>query len=176
MSANPFLGGDAVAEATEEIAHLDKQEVDLRTHTTGFGGMPVDNSDELAEVARRRAQAESALSSARWGAALRSLLIVRWAVPALALGLLWLGWTGKENRTATLAAGGAGILTTIVIVLYRRSLVGGGGDENSLGGMMAAQMDAAISVGIGTWLIGLIGVGLVLSGLGILRNPLAARA
>jgi len=175
ISANPLLGNDDVASVAEDIQRLDQEAQDLRTHTTGFGGMPVDNSAELAAVAKARAHAEHAMSAARWAATVKTLLVVRWAVPVLAALLLWLTWGGKESKAATLATGAAGILTALILWLYRGSLVGGG-DEDSIGGAIAARMDEAISLGIGTWLIGLLGIGLLLAGLGIIRNPLAARA
>lgn len=176
MSANPLLANDDTAGVAEEIESLDKQAADLRTHTTGFGGMPLDNSAELASIAKAREVAEKSLSAARTAKVVSGLLIVRWTVPVLAILLLWFSWSGKELRTMTIAAGAASIVTAIIMYAYRQSLVGGMSPENSLGGMISRQMDAVISVGIGTYLIGLLGVGLILAALGIVRNPLATRA
>lgn len=177
ISANPLLAGDDVAGAEEALKALDAREADVRQQTTGFGGMPMDNGPELRMIAERRAQAEARLSSARSAKIVNALLGVRWLVPLLACVLLWLCWSGKPARMATLATGGAAILTAIVIHAYRQSIVGlGGASENSFGAMISANLGAAISVGLGTWLIGLIGIGLLLAGFGIIRNPLAASA
>lgn len=177
VSANPLLGNDDLSGISEALKSLDAREADLRTHTTGFGGMPIDNSAELASLARTRSAMEGRLAAARTASFVTSLLIVRWAVPILAAVLLWFGWAGKELRTMTLATGAAAIVTAVIIYAYRQTLVGGlGGGEGTLGGMISRQMDAVISVGIGTYLIGLLGVGLILAGLGVARNPLAARA
>jgi hypothetical protein len=138
--------------------------------------MPVDNSAELAAVAKARAVAEKSLGAARIAKFVKGLLIVRWAVPVLAAVLLWFGWAGKQMRMMTLATGAAGVATAVILYAYRQSLVSVGGGEDSLGGMISKEMDAVISLGAGTYLIGLVGVGLVLAGLGLVRNPLAARA
>jgi len=177
ISANPFLANDDVSGAQEALEALDARAADLKTHTTGFGGMPIDNGPELKMIADERDRVAAQLGSARTAKTVTALLGVRWLVPLLAGLLLWFCWAGKPARTMTLATGGVSVLTAIVIYAYRQSIVGlGGASENSIGAMLSANLDAAISVGMGTWLIGLIGVGLVLAGLGIIRNPLAARA
>lgn len=176
ISANPLLANDDVDSARAELKRLDAQEIDLRTHTTGFGGMPVDNSQQLAAVAEQRAQAEHTLSSAKFASNMTSLLVVRWAVPILAVALLWLVWTDKPVARISLATGVAAIVTAAIVYEYRQVIVGAGGaPEDSIGGMLSKQMDAMVSVGLGTYLIGLCGIGLVLAGLGKVKNPLAAR-
>jgi len=177
VSANPLLANDDVSGAEEALKALDAREADLKAHMTGFGGMPLDNGPELKMIADERAQAEARLSSARTAKIVTALLAVRWLVPLLAGVLLWFCWAGKPAKAMTLATGGAAILTAIIVHAYRQSIVGlGGVDENSIGAMLSANLEAAISVGMGTWLIGLIGLGLLLAGLGIIRNPLGTRA
>jgi len=177
ISANPLFANDDVSGAQEALKALDARETDLKTHTTGFGGMPIDNGPELRMIAEQRAQAEAQLGSARTAKTVTTLLAVRWLVPLLACGLIWFCWASKPARTMTLATGGVSVLTAIVIYAYRQSIVGlGGASENSIGAMLSANLEAAISVGMGTWLIGLIGAGLLLAGFGVVRNPLAGRA
>jgi hypothetical protein len=175
ISANPLLGNDDPASVREEMQRLDARETDLRTHNTGFGGMPVDNSEELKMVARERTNLQAQLSHAQFASTISSLLIVRWLVPIGAIALLAFAWLDKSTRTLALATGGAAIVTAAVLYEYREVLVGGG-SEGSIGGMISRQMGAVITLGFGTWLVGLCGVGLVLAGLGVIRNPLAARA
>jgi hypothetical protein len=170
-----LLANGDVAAAEDAIKLLDQRAVDLRTHTTGFLGMPVDNRAELAAVATERAQAEKSLRAARSAKFVASLLIVRWTVPLLAALLLWFCWAGKPFRPVAIAAGAAGLVTAVVIYAFRQSLVGGG-EEGTIAGALSRQMDAVISVGIGVYLMGIVGVGLILVGLGIVRAPLAARA
>jgi hypothetical protein len=176
ISANPLLGNDDPASVREEMQRLDARENDLRTHNTGFGGMPIDNSEELKMVAKERANLQAQLSHAQFASTISSLLVVRWLVPIGAIALLAFAWLDKSTRTLALGTGAAAIVTAAVIYEYREVLVGGGGAEGSIGGMISRQMGAVIALGFGTYLVGLCGIGLVLAGLGIVKNPLAARA
>ncbi|MBB5986894.1 hypothetical protein [Sphingobium lignivorans] len=176
VSANPFLGNGNVAGAERALAELDAREAALQRPMTGFGGMPIDNGPALQRVAEARASMEARLSAARMARTANALLGLRWLVPLLAALLLWFCWMGKSTRTIALVTGGVSIVTAIAVFAYRQSIVTfAGAGENAIGAMVSANLEAAISVAIGTWLMGLIGVALVLAALGIVRNPLAAR-
>lgn len=176
VSSNPLLANDDVAGVRESLQQLDARENDLRTHNTGFGGMPIDNSDELKMVAKERTNLQAQLSHAQFAATISSLLIIRWLVPILAITVLAFAWLDKGVNKLAIATGAVAILTAAVIWEYREVLVGGGGSEGSIGGMISRQMGAVISLGFGTYLVGLCGIGLVLAGLNVIKNPLAARA
>ncbi len=176
ISANPLLAQDDVADVRDDLKQLDAMEAEVR-RATGFGGMPVDIRPDLRSIAQQRAVAEKRLSSARFAAAMTNLLVVRWSVPILAAVLLWMTWGGKELRTLSLATGVAAIVTSAIIYEYREVLVGSGGaPQGSIGAMMSRQLDAAVSLGFGTYVIGLCGVALIVAGLGLIRNPLARDA
>lgn len=176
ISANPLLANDNAGAVEARINQLDAMELQLKQQTTGYLGMPVDNSQELRSIAEQRANLNNQLSSARNAGIVTNLLIVRWLVPILAAALLWFCWVGKNTTKLALATGAAAIVTAIVIYVYREVIVGGGGaPEDSMRGMLGSQLDAVISLGFGTYLIGLCGIGLVLAGLGVVKNPLASK-
>lgn len=177
LSANPMLANDDVESATEQLKRINERSADLRRHAIGFGGMPMDNGSELQQLAKQRSDAERQLGSARFAATVANLLVLRWSVPIMAIILLWLGWTGRDTKRVSLAAGVAAIVTAAIVYEYRETIVGAGNAAaDSIGAMLSKQMDAAISLGFGTYLIALCGVGLILGGLGVIRNPLADRA
>jgi len=175
VSSNPLLANDDVAGVRESLQQLDARENDLRTHTTGFGGMPIDNSEELKMVAKERTNLQAQLSHAQFASTISSLLVIRWLVPILAIAVLAFAWLDKGVNKLAIGAGAAAVLTAAVIWEYREVLVGGGA-EGSIGGMISRQMGAVISLGFGTYLVGLCGIGLILAGLNVIKNPLAARA
>lgn len=176
VSANPLLANDDVVGVREALQQLDAREADLRTNTTGFGGMPMDNSAGLRMLAKERANLQARLSQAQFASTIGSLLAVRWLVPIGAIALLAFAWMDKSTKALALATGVVAVLTAAILYEYREVLVGGAGPVGSIGGMISRQMGAVISLGFGTYLIGLCGIALVLAGLGVLKNPLAARA
>lgn len=176
VSANPMLAKDDVMTARKQLLTLDEREADVRAHSTGFGGMPMDIGPELKSIAEQREEAQKRVSAAGFASTVKSLLVVRWATPILALALLWFCWVGREVKPLSLATGGASLATALIIYGYRETIVRGDGVEGSIGDAIARQMEAAIVLGWGTYLIGLIGIGLILAGLGIVKNPLAAKA
>lgn len=177
VSANPLLANDNVEGVRAAMQDLDERENELRTRTTGFGGMPIDNSAQLAMVAKQRANLQAQLSSAQFASTIGNLLVIRWLVPILAIAVLAFAWLDKGVNKLAILTGAVAIVTAAVLYEYREVLVGGGGrPEVSIGGMISRQMSAVISLGFGTYLIGLCGIGLVLAGLNVLKNPLAARA
>ncbi|MBC9030805.1 hypothetical protein IAG41_00215 [Sphingomonas sp. JC676] len=176
VSANPLLANDDVAGVREALQELDARETDLRTNTAGFGGMPMDNSAGLRMVAKERVNLQAQLSRAQFASTIGGLLVIRWLVPIGAIALLAFAWMEKSTRVLALATGAAAAVTAAILYEYREVLVGSGSPAGSIGGMISRQMGAVVSLGFGTYLIGLCGIALVLAGLGILKNPLAARA
>ena len=177
INTNPLLANDNAGAVEARIKQLDAAELQLKQQTTGYLGMPVDNSYQLRSIAEQRVNLNNQLSSARNAGIVTNLLFVRWLVPILAAALLWFCWVGKNTRTMALGTGAAAIVTAIVIYAYREVIVGGGGaPEDSMRGMLGAKLDAVISLGFGTYLIGLCGIGLVLAGLGVVKNPLANKS
>lgn len=176
VNANPLLGNDNAEAIQAQLQQLDEREQDLRTHTTGFGGMPLDNSGELKMVAKERTSLQAQLSHAQFASTISTLLVIRWLVPILAVALLAMAWMDKGVNKLAIGTGAVALLTAALIYEYREVLVGGASPEGSIGSMISKQMSAVISVGFGTWLIGLCGIGLIVAGLGLVRNPLAARA
>jgi len=174
-SLNPLVNDD-VASVQAALKQLDEREARLRAATTGFAGMPIDNSAELKMVAEERASAEARLSSARFASTVSSLLIVRWLVPVLAIALLAMAWLDKPVNKVAIGTGAVAIVTAALIYEYRQILVGGSNPAGSLGSMISERMSAIVSIGFGTWLIALCGIGLVVAGLGMVKNPLAAKA
>lgn len=174
ISANPFLSNSDTTSIEQQLQRLDAAELDLKQHSTGFGGMPVDNTGPLQRIAEERQQLNEQLGSARTAGIVTSLLSVRWLVPILAAVLLWFCWSGRGTRTLAIGTGVVSLATAAIIYAWRGAIVGGGGaPEDSLAGMMGGHLSAMISIGFGTWLIGLLGFGLILTALELVKNPLA---
>ena len=81
--------------------------------------------------------------------------------------LIWQAWRGAALRIPSLAAGGGAILAFVIVYAMKAS-IGTGIDE------VDARIQSLVSLGIGAWLMALCGIGLILAGLGIIKNPLAA--
>jgi hypothetical protein len=192
LSANPLLGDDG-SYAADRLAKIDAAESQLR-ESLARSGAPVPTAAEIArapsggdlygvttyagrfkELAQERQKLSQQVSDAKWRNTLSAALVIRFLVPIGACVLLWLAWSGGALRTPAIATGLVSIIAALIVYLYRGSLFGHA-DEGSLGGAISRQFDAVISVGFGTYLIGLIGIGLILAGIGVLRNPLAAKA
>lgn len=99
--------------------------------------------------------------------ALEALLVLRFAAPLAALWLIWAAWQGRKERMPMLAAGASAILAGILVFLFRSAVL------SAIPSFARAQMGSVISIGMGTWLLLLVGAALIAAGLGILRNPLA---
>jgi len=194
MSANPLLS-DNGSYATGRLAELEKDEAELR-QVMAQRNIPMPSEAEIAnaktgmmsmmtgeqsvasrfkELADEKAKLNQQVSDGNWRSMISGALIVRYLIPIGACLLLWLVWSGKATRTPSLAVGGISILFGLLIYLYRGALVGHP-VEGSIGAAISQQLDAVVSVGWGTWIIAACGLGLVLAGLGIVRNPLATQA
>jgi hypothetical protein len=188
--ASPLF--DSADSADGRLAEIEKERQELRAQLTARGlPMPSDAEIAAAPAANifgetsyagqfKRLDAESerlerAASDAHWRSLLSTALVLRYLVPLGACALMVLAWVGKPVARPSLGVGAVSILVALLVVLYRGALIGHP-DKDSLGGMISAGMDAAISVGFGVYAIGLIGVALIAGGLGYFRNPMAAKA
>ncbi|MXP29968.1 hypothetical protein GRI58_14250 [Porphyrobacter algicida] len=98
-------------------------------------------------------------------AGFKALLMLRFLAPLMAIFLFWRAWASAASKMVVLATGAAAILAFLLIELVKIGLTQG----SDLGQMIGL----AVGTGIGAWLILLCGIGLILTGLGILGNPLA---
>jgi len=83
-----------------------------------------------------------------------------YAVPLLALTLATFSWNGRPLRLVSLASGTSSVIA--FGLLWNLTALAAVGD------------DAILRLGFGAWIVLLAGIALVLSGLGKIRNPLAA--
>lgn len=188
VAANPLLV-DNGKYATDRLAKIAEEEGELRQELI-TRGLPMPSDAEIANaktnmfnetIASRfkdlrdeKAKLEQQVSDASWRDTLNTLLVARFLVPLAAVWLIWLAWSGGALRTPSIAAGAVSVAVALMFYIYRGALIGHPA-EDSIGAAIAGRMDAMISVGWGTYLIGLCGVGLILSGLGVVKNPLAAK-
>lgn len=161
------------AKAEREMAESRAKDFDDREKqlqnviaTTGAGtpvgwfGSGGSAGDALKELQDERAKSDASRDS-HAGSFLLGFMWLVYAVPLLALALIGLSWTGRSLRTASLAAGISGIVA--FALLWNLTSLATIGD-----GM------AMLTLGFGAWIIVLASIALGLSGLGKLRNPLAA--
>jgi len=114
---------------------------------------------------------------------LNTLLPLRFLALAGALALLWASWTANPMvRLISIGTGAAAATTGVLIYLLRSALSDLVGVQagSMLGSVaeasMQAEFEAAVSLGWGVYLIAAAGVALIAAGLGMIRNPLAARS
>jgi hypothetical protein len=194
IGANPLLSDDN-SYATERLAQMERDEGELRQQMAQ-GNIPMPSKAEIAkaktgmismmtgeqtvasrfkEFADEKAKLNQQISDGNWRSMISGALVIRYLVPIGACLLLWLAWSGKVAKTPTLAVGGVSVLFGLLVYLCRGALVGHP-VEGSIGEAISQQLDAAVSVGWGTVIIAACGVALLLAGLGVARNPLAAKA
>ncbi len=101
------------------------------------------------------------------GGAIISLLFLRFVAPLSAIWLLWTAWTGKSERTPALVTGGSALFAAALVFLLKSAAL------SNLPAMARDQVGSLISIGLGTWLLVILGGALIAAGLGKLRNPLA---
>lgn len=97
---------------------------------------------------------------------IKTLVLLRFAAPLAALWLLWSAWTGKSESLPMLIAGVAALGGGALVFMTRSTVV------EATPEFLRPQIEAAIGVGLGTWLLILAGGALVAAGLGVIRNPL----
>lgn len=134
----------------------------------GYGsiGERIDNLEE------ERAELRQARGKVGFLKAVQAALLLRFAALAGAVWLLWVCWAGRSASAPSLAVGAAAVVAGALPFLFKSALIGvaGGG---MAGEAIAAGMDAMIKIGVGPWLLAAAGIGLVVAGLGLVRNPLA---
>lgn len=116
----------------------------------------------------RAAAAQEMLSGGKSGFdTIQTLLFLRFAAPLAALWLIWAAWSGKAERLPMLAAGAASIVAGLLVIMLRSAIL------SMVPDFVRDRMADGFSLGIGTWLLFLLGAALIAAGLGKLRNPLA---
>lgn len=105
-----------------------------------------------------------------------SAFMLRFGALAAALALLWMSWSSHRLTSKwSLVTGGLSLVTAALVFAFESGTKAAMRIDEVVTMLDDAQIDAAISVGIGTWLIIAAGVALIASGLGFIRNPLAGR-
>jgi len=134
----------------------------------GFGSV----GERIADLEEQRAEIRQVKGKVGFLKAVQAALLLRFAALAGAIWLLWVCWSGRSVSMPSLVAGAAAVVAGGLPFLFKSALIGvaGGG---LAGEAVAAGMDAMIKIGIGPWLLAAAGIGLIVAGLGLVRNPLA---
>lgn len=134
----------------------------------GFGSV----AERIADLEEQRAEIRQVKGKVGFLKAVQAALLLRFAAIAGAIWLLWVCWSGRSVSMPSLVAGAAAVVAGGLPFLFKSALIGvaGGG---MAGEAVAAGMDAMIKIGIGPWLLAAAGIGLIVAGLGLVRNPLA---
>ncbi|WP_066529506.1 hypothetical protein [Erythrobacter sp. CCH5-A1] len=98
--------------------------------------------------------------------AMQALLTLRFAAPLAALWLISVAWRGKSERLPLLATGAAAIIAALLVAGLRSAILSMAPD------FLREQLAAGIGLGLGVWLLFLLGGALIAAGLGKIRNPL----
>ena len=116
----------------------------------------------------RAAAAQEMLGGGKSGFdTIQTLLFLRFAAPLAALWLIWAAWSGKTERLPMLVTGAASIVAGLLVIMLRSAIL------SMVPDFIRDRMADGVSLGIGTWLLFLLGAALIAAGLGKLRNPLA---
>ena len=99
--------------------------------------------------------------------AIEPLLALRFLAPLCALWLIWAAWVGKAEKLPLVATGAAALLAALLVFMLKAAAV------SMVPDMAREAISAAISFGLGVWLLVFAGGALIAAGLGKLRNPLA---
>lgn len=95
------------------------------------------------------------------------LLFLRFLAPLTALWLIWAAWAGKPERLPMLLTGASAILAALLVIGLKAAAL------SMVPDFVRAQISAAISLGLGVWILLIAGGALIAAGLGKLGNPLA---
>jgi hypothetical protein len=135
----------------------------------GYGNV----GSRLQSLEEQRTEIRKGLGAVDFLKTVNTALILRFAALIAAAWLIWQAWAGAALRPWELAAGAAAILAGGLTFLLKSAILGLFTAANPLGEAAATQMDSLVSIGIGPWLLLAAGAGLIASGLGLVRNPLA---
>jgi len=135
----------------------------------GYGNL----GDRLQTLEEQRAEVRQGLGAVETVRRVDTLLILRFAALIGAAWLVWKAWSGAALRTWELVAGASALLGAGLTVLLKSAIMGLFSAMNPLGEAAVDQMNGLLSIGPGPWLLALAGAGLIASGLGLIRNPLA---
>lgn len=187
LNMNQFPGSDLESLKTA-ATQLDTREAQLKLYlaeaaarapagqsaTTMQDYQTRDAQTQLEALAESRVMIDKQISAKRSAATKETLLALRFLAPLLAVFLLWRAWSGAPLRVATLATGAAALIAGIVVWSFTSS-IDIGGALGPLGAMLGERARNVFSVGFGVWLMLACGIGLVLAGLGVVKNPLASK-
>ena len=104
-----------------------------------------------------------------------SLLWLRFAAPLTAIGVIFLILTGRPAGPSPIIAGAAALFAGALPFLLKGAII----DKvksSGFGSAMSGSLDALLEVGPGAWLCLSAGAALIAAGMGVLKNPLAARS
>ncbi|MGA0545267.1 hypothetical protein ACO2Q1_08335 [Brevundimonas sp. VNH65] len=104
-----------------------------------------------------------------------SLLWLRFAAPLAAIGLVFMIVTGRPYGRVPLIAGVAAIFAGALPFLIKGAIISKL-EASGYGAAMSGSVDALMDVGLGAWLCLLAGAAQIAAGLGVLKNPFAARS
>ncbi len=104
-----------------------------------------------------------------------SLLILRFVSPVAAGLLIFLAVTQRPMGPAPLVAGGAALFAGILPFMVKTAIIDKVQSSAFMGAMVGDSLGALIQVGPGAWLSLLAGAAMIAFGLGVLKNPLAAK-
>ncbi|MEQ1617261.1 MAG: toll/interleukin-1 receptor domain-containing protein [Terricaulis sp.] len=106
-----------------------------------------------------------------------NLVYLVWLIPAGAAWLMFTNLTNKRNQLHELIVGGLGVAAVALFFVGKSmaisdatSAAGGNAQMAQMAQQAAAMADQALQLGLGGWLIGLAGAGLVATGLGMVKQ------
>ncbi len=106
-----------------------------------------------------------------------NLIYLVWLIPAGAAWLMFTNLTNKRNQLHELIVGGLGIAAVVLFFVGKSMMMsdataaaGGNAEMAQMVQQAAAAADQMLQLGLGGWLIGLAGAGLVATGLGMVKQ------
>jgi len=181
--ASTGLNLDEADVGRRRLADLDRDIARYKTEAARRGARAPDDGygygnvgDRLQSLQEQRDEIRKGLSAVDFVKTVNTALILRYAALIAAAWLIWQAWKGAALRPWELAAGASAIVAGGLTFLLKSAILGLFSAMNPLGRAATAQMDSLVSIGIGPWLLLAAGAGLIASGLGLIRNPMASAA
>jgi hypothetical protein len=103
------------------------------------------------------------------------LLWLRFLAPLAAAAVIFMVLTGRPHGPVPMIAGIAALVAGALPFMIKGAMIDKV-ESSGLGAMVSGSLDTLIEVGPGAWLSLIAGAALIAAGMGVLRNPLAARA